>query len=1439
MLQIRAKFTVDDQRHYIFTPRDLTSLVRGLLRYDASQENLLDYVANEANRIFRDRLVDTEAESKFDALLSTAMRSQWRHTPALGDGYYTTLTGLGKGAGAGAKDGRDDGESGDLPLKRVSNEDFQSVIRQGLMYYEREETELNLLLFPEVLQNVARFDRVLSSGSGQLFLIGRSGVGKRTLTLLVAYMLRYRVFSPAVTRGYNLSSFFADLKGVVQSAGIDGEHVVLFLDDHRLTSNAMLETLNSLLSAGEVPGLYTHEELETLLAPLRERALEDGTYRSVYDFFVSRVKRYLHVVLSMDATNHSFLNRCEANPALYTRCDILWMGEWRKASMRAIPTMIEGVRTLMDSRAAKAESSDGKDKDDEEQDDSKFEGDDRKGGRRGGSGKRPDREDSHDDGLLDSIVGIHDACKEAVTATPREYITFLHTWCRLHEEKRQGLGTELSHLKAGLSKLQTAAKMVDELSKNASVQQKELQVAQIAADRAMEQITRALSDASERRKEVEDLKVDLAHNEHATQDRKAQIEAELATITPILESAKQAVGQIRSDHLNEIRSLIMPPEAIADVLSAVLMLLGINDTSWLSMKKFLMNRGVKDEILTFDAHRITPEIRKAVSNHVRQKQSSFEKDNITRVSVAAAPLAIWVKANIKYSVVLEKLEPLEQELANAESLLEKSQQRLASCEAELQEIDDKVSSMKHEFAERTREAERLRAGLERAQATLDKAQHLLDQLGGERERWQQQERSLRQSIATLPIQMLLAAAFTTYLAQAPEDTRERVQQSCLSLCRLQQFSFRRLMSTESQLLQWKAEGLPADSLSQENAIVAANAGPRVPFIIDPASAATAWLRAFLSKDSSRPLEVVQSQDARFTNQVELAVRFGKTLLVLDVDQLEPMLYPLARRELTHQGARWVVQVGDKSIDYNESFRMVLVTRNPEPELPPDAAALVVQVNFTVTRSGLEGQLLGVTIQHEQPELEQAKTELLRQEESLKLQLAALEKELLEALATSEGNILDNTSLIESLTKTKAKAADIHQALESSEKTSTELDRQRDSYRSFAQDGSKLYFLIQKLQGLNNMYQFSLSSFIALFRATLAENMKAADVRDRLTRLKPALESRVYLYVARAVFKDDRPVLAMHIIYGMYKDELIDSKQWDFFLGKLPSSLSEGRPKDMPTWAASDRAAAFRCLVENFPRLLGALELGNDGKWSRWATSPECERDFPTLRAVSAFDKVLLVQTLRPDRLQSAIQQFAGEVLRLQSLSPPALCLPALVDAEASATLPILFLTSAGADPSKELCDYACSAVGKERYQELAMGGGQQELALTLLRQAAQAGDWLCLKNLHLVVAWLPVFEKEVLSLNPHPEFRLWLTAEPHPQFPPILLQCSLKLTFESPPGIKKTLQRIYGSTWSPEYIEQGSVTRAQLLFILAWFHAIVQVCSHTRLSRPCTENNTF
>ena len=74
-----------------------------------------------------------------------------------------------------------------------------------------------------------------------------------------------------------------------------------------------------------------------------------------------------------------------------------------------------------------------------------------------------------------------------------------------------------------------------------------------------------------------------------------------------------------------------------------------------------------------------------------------------------------------------------------------------------------------------------------------------------------------------------------------------------------------------------------------------------------------------------------------------------------------------------------------------------------------------------------------------------------------------------------------------------------------------------------------------------------------------------------------------------------------------------------------------------------------------------------------------------------------------------------------------------------------------------------------KYKQLAMGGQQtvhairmprsalislqlpiisprisrQVHAIAMLHEAAKAGHWLCLKNLHLVVHWVPQLEKEL------------------------------------------------------------------------------------------------
>ena len=169
-------------------------------------------------------------------------------------------------------------------------------------------------------------------------------------------------------------------------------------------------------------------------------------------------------------------------------------------------------------------------------------------------------------------------------------------------------------------------------------------------------------------------------------------------------------------------------------------------------------------------------------------------------------------------------------------------------------------------------------------------------------------------------------------------------------------------------------------------------------------------------------------------QIELGVRFGKTLIVDEVDNgIEPALIPLLRKEFKSVGTRLAVQLGEKQVkihnfqrnhvqvDFNEKFRLFLCTRNEHCHLPEHARGALAEINFSITRSGLASQLLGLAIQMEKPELEQSSAQLSSQVESLKMQLDQMEQVLLEELAVSTGSLLENTTLLESLNQSKEKA----------------------------------------------------------------------------------------------------------------------------------------------------------------------------------------------------------------------------------------------------------------------------------------------------------------------------------------------------------------------------------------------------------------------------------
>ncbi|KAJ8666429.1 hypothetical protein QAD02_008091 [Eretmocerus hayati] len=162
----------------------------------------------------------------------------------------------------------------------------------------------------------------------------------------------------------------------------------------------------------------------------------------------------------------------------------------------------------------------------------------------------------------------------------------------------------------------------------------------------------------------------------------------------------------------------------------------------------------------------------------------------------------------------------------------------------------------------------------------------------------------------------------------------------------------------------------------------------------------------------------------------------------------------------------------------------------------------------------------------------------------------------------------------------------------------------------------------------------------------------------------------------------------------------------------------------------------------------------------------------------------------------------------------------VVERELKSSTPVLLCSVPGYDASSRVDDLAAE-LGKPLVS-IAIGStegfSQAERAINV---AVKVGRWVLLKNVHLAPQWLVQLEKKLHSLQPHSNFRLFLTMEINPKIPVNLLRAGRIFVFEPPPGIKANLLRTF-STVPPSRMMKPPHERARLYFLLAWFHAIVQ-----------------
>jgi dynein heavy chain len=578
------------------------------------------------------------------------------------------------------------------------------------------------------------------------------------------------------------------------------------------------------------------------------------------------------------------------------------------------------------------------------------------------------------------------------------------------------------------------------------------------------------------------------------------------------------------------------------------------------------------------------------------------------------------------------------------------------------------------------------------------------------------------------------------------------------------------------------------------------------------------------------LEVIKLSEKEFLRSLVNAVRFGKPVLLENVGiELDPSLEPILAKQTFKMGGTEMIKIGDETIAYHPDFSFFMTTKLPNPHYSPETCVKVTLLNFTVNASGLEDQLLGLVVGKERPDLQEAKNQLVLSMASMKKTQKELEDKILKLLAESEGDILEDESLIIVLGEAKVTSDEISVKVAEAEKTEMEIDLTREKYRPTAYQGSQLFFCVSDLALVDTMYQYSLQWFLGLFQAGLENSEKAEDVPTRCRNVNDFFTYSLYKNICRGLFEKSKLLFSFTLaVKLMQGSKRIAAEELRFLLSGATSTLT-ALPNPASSWLVEScwldisdmsKLEKFKGLDQDFT--------DNTDAWNKFFDSNSCFKDELNGRwetHLDKFQKLLILRSLRQDKVPEGIMGFVSHEMGVRFIEPPPFNLPLAFD-DSTAIVPLIFILSTGADPTMALLAFAGDQGYSDRLSSISLGQGQGPIAERKLAEATKAGAWLLLQNCHLAVSWMPKMEAIVEGFDPnviHPDFRLWLTAMPSPQFPVAVLQNAVKMTLEPPKGLKNNVN---GSMlgFSDEFYEECNKPKEykKMLVSICWFHAVMQ-----------------
>ncbi|CAM9395368.1 unnamed protein product, partial [Hapterophycus canaliculatus] len=142
-----------------------------------------------------------------------------------------------------------------------------------------------------------------------------------------------------ISKGYAVSDWRDDVKRCLLGAGLKNKPTTFLFSDVQIVNEVMLEDINNILNAGDVPNLYAPEDLDAIMSACRvdcQRKRIPPTKVNIFAQYVTRVRSCIHLVICMSPIGSAFRDRLRMFPSLVNCCTIDWFTEWPAEALKGV-----------------------------------------------------------------------------------------------------------------------------------------------------------------------------------------------------------------------------------------------------------------------------------------------------------------------------------------------------------------------------------------------------------------------------------------------------------------------------------------------------------------------------------------------------------------------------------------------------------------------------------------------------------------------------------------------------------------------------------------------------------------------------------------------------------------------------------------------------------------------------------------------------------------------------------------------------------------------------------------------------------------------------------------------------------------------------------------------------------------------------------------------